>query len=113
MQFSCNTNDNDISEISLERPLWLETEIKSREQDTSEDINYCYILEGEYENETVFIFGDCNPVLNKITPVYNYQGDSIGFLEVDFLSDTITNNCLIWKPDEFSCLILFGCSKVD
>lgn len=81
---SCSNDDNgkaitlSIAGCGVDKPLeellWLKTEIESREANTNEDMKYCYIVQGTVNNSTVFIYKDCNPLVDKIVLIYDCEG---------------------------------------
>jgi len=95
---------------------WLSFEVKRRETNTNEDIKYCYITQAELNNKIVFIYRDCNPVINKITPVYDCRGRRLGILgftksrgsTTDLIDyDELKNEKVIWQPANFVCQPIF------
>ncbi|PRX57953.1 DUF4377 domain-containing protein [Flagellimonas meridianipacifica] len=85
---------------------WLRIEIERRELNINEQTKYCYISQAEYEGEPVFLYFDCNPVINKVIPVLDCLGTSIGFLgdsEID--QNELSDLKIIWQPDDFACFV--------
>ncbi|MEM8847081.1 MAG: DUF4377 domain-containing protein [Bacteroidota bacterium] len=85
---------------------WLRIEIERREANRNEQTKYCYISQAEYQDSPVFLYFDCNPAINKVIPVFDCLGKSIGFLgdgEID--QNSLTNFKIIWQPDDFACLV--------
>ena len=111
--FSCNSDD-DTNQLknscSVDNPIedlaWLGNEIDEREQNITSDSKYCYISQSLYENQTVFIYRDCNPLINKVVPVYNCEGELIGIIgsrEQDIPFDVLLEGEIIWKTNDFAC----------
>lgn len=111
LNFSCS-NTNDIPVVAacgVENPIedldWLRAEINRREENPSPEMQYCFITIEEYENQTVFVYNDCNPRIDKIIPILNCDGAILNSQESfenlgDFISRTI-----IWQPNNFTCII--------
>ena len=111
--FSCNSVD-DTNQLknscSVDNPIedldWLKNEIDEREQNIRDDSKYCYIRQALYKNQTVFIYGDCNPLINKVVPVYNCNGEFIGIIgsrNQDIPFEVLTEGQIIWKTSDFAC----------
>ena len=114
--FSCTDSDDNIKLVCgvgnpVKDLVWLKKEIENREQSTSDDIRYCYIVQAELEGRTVFLYEDCNPAINKVIPVYNCQGTLLGVIRDEIQMNSLSNFCVIWRPDDFSCLINFVCVR--
>lgn len=83
---------------------WLRFEIQQRELNPTEDMKYCYITQGEVNNKPVFLYWDCNPVINKVIPVHDCLGNVLSFLGGDTISiEDVKNQKIVWKPDGFLC----------
>jgi hypothetical protein len=113
ISFGCDTNDDGFVAILLpacgvENPLeqldWLRLEVEKRKNDTSEDARYCYISQVESDGITVFLYQDCNPLVNKIVPVYNCSGENIGIVGDDnFEIDLLQSRTVIFYPENTLC----------
>ncbi len=91
--------DNPAKELS-----WLRTEIDNREANITEDTKYCYITQGEYEGQTIFVYWDCNPLIDKNIPVFDCDGNMLGGTPGNPISlDDLENQIIIWKPAIFVC----------
>ncbi|WP_350285181.1 hypothetical protein [uncultured Croceitalea sp.] len=110
LSFSCS-NDDDLAVIAacdVDNPIqdlaWLRTEIQNREANPTEDMKYCYITAEIYENQTVFAYLDCNPLIDKAILFLNCEGEFL-----DGSSETVANlgerisQTIIWKPRGFKC----------
>ena len=85
---------------------WLQAEVQLREQNASDISQYFYILQAEYNQETVFIYGNCCPMCSTITSVLNCKGEVLFYLGQDNARDKkISNQKIIWKGKNFSCNI--------
>ncbi len=82
---------------------WLKTEIEFRQQNPTEDSQYCYISQSELNGNPVFIYADCNPFINKISPVLNCFGEFLGFIGEGVNASQLSEARLIWSPEDFSC----------
>ena len=105
---SCSDNDDEITNsCGITNPLveleWLRTEIDKRKEEVTEDSKYCYILQAIHKGKTIFLYQDCNPFINKVIPILDCEGNSLGFLGGDILSIDITNSTIIYKPSDFAC----------
>jgi len=91
--------DNAVEDLD-----WLRFEIRRRELNPTTDMKYCYIAQGEIQDEPVFIYWDCNPVVNKVVVVYDCIGSSKGYLGEDSIKlEDLKNLKIIWQPDNFAC----------
>lgn len=105
---SCSdSDDNIVSGCGVNNPAkdlqWLKTEIDRRNENPTEDMKYCYILHAEYDGEAVFVYQDCNPLINKIIPVFNCDGTIINGPNNPITFDELQNQKIIWKPNDFEC----------
>lgn len=107
--FACSDDDGLTNTCLIENPVaeldWLASEIQTLEQ--SGISQFLYVSQAEYENGTVFIFGNCCPNCNSVIPVRNCSGELIGILgngddDIDF--SLLTRDIIIWRPDDFQCV---------
>ncbi|KAA5542398.1 hypothetical protein [Adhaeribacter rhizoryzae] len=112
MAFSCEKEEGNFEPLSnicsVKNPVeelgWLKEEIQSRERTDSEIYKYFYILQAEYNQQTVFIYDNCCPMCSSVTPVYNCQGKLLFYLSnKPEESKRIKNAKIIWKPNNFAC----------
>ncbi|WP_343487706.1 hypothetical protein [Allomuricauda sp. d1] len=115
---SCSDDDDSTSETAacgvgnpVEDLGWLQAEIIDREANPTEDTKYCYIEQAELNGQTVFIYEDCNPAINKIVPVFDCEGDFIGRIGNEVQQNELSDSCVIWLPEDFACLINFSCVR--
>lgn len=110
---SCSDNDNNGFFCGADNPIegleWLSEEIERRETSTSDDVKYCYIVQHQLVIKTVFTYEDCNPAINKAIFVLDCEGQNIGTVGVDISTDDLKNSCVIWRPENFACLLDFAC----
>jgi len=89
--------------------VWLNERIQEMEQSTDELSRYFYVSSGSYEGGRVFIFANCCPHCNTVTPVYNVEGELLGFLSYSgndgIPNADISDQKLYWKPKKFLCNI--------
>ncbi|MEL7003724.1 MAG: hypothetical protein AAFN93_13460 [Bacteroidota bacterium] len=104
---SCN-DEKDIligNTCGVDRPLeeldWLKDEIS--EINDSDVKRYLYLTQANYQNQTVFIFGNCCPFCLTITSVMDCGGEFIGILGTDIDNSEITDEQVIWTPEGFEC----------
>ena len=108
LSYSCNKYDIPECDFvdATQDLLWLKTIIDEREANPTEGMKYCYIVQAELQRKTVFIFGDCNPSIDKLTFVLNCEGEPILDNDGENIianQEDITNQILIWSPDDFIC----------
>lgn len=88
----------------IENLDWLRFEIEQRELNPTEDMKYCYITQGEFNNKPVFLYEDCNPLVNKIIPVYDCLGNLLAVLGRDSITlEDVKSQKIIWQPNGFLC----------
>ncbi len=91
--------DNPAKELS-----WLRMEIDMRKANITEDTKYCYITQGEYEGQAVFVYWDCNPLIDKNIPIFDCDGNMLsGTPENPISLDDLENQIIIWRPALFVC----------
>ncbi|MFS4466460.1 hypothetical protein [Maribacter sp. 2210JD10-5] len=104
---SCNKYDLPKCEFddATQDLIWLKDIIEEREANPTDDMMYCYIVQGKLNKRPVFVLGDCNPLVNKVIFVLDCEGNAIeedgrkiGANEVD-----IKNQKIIWQPENFAC----------
>ncbi len=91
---------------SVEDPVhdlpWLAAEVE--EMQNSSLAEYWYITQAQYGAETVFIYGNCCPFCNTMTPVFNCSGEQLGTVgDGTFEMDNFKNEAVIWAPDDSHC----------
>lgn len=91
--------DNPIEELD-----WLTMEVNNIDESLRE---YFYISKAQYNDQTVFIFGNCCPFCNTVVPVRNCSGELLGVLgsgDQDIDPKLVSQQDIIWKPVNFSCI---------
>lgn len=111
---SCSDNDDKLSvtpacgvDNPAEELAWLKSEIDNRNQSTRESMKYCYIIQAEYEGETVFVYEDCNPLVDKAIFILNCQGVVVNTGDNPIGLDNLKNKTIIWKGNNFVCTVDF------
>jgi len=107
---SCSNNDDlpVIAACGVNNPVqeldWLKAEIERRKRNTTEDSQYCYIVQAMANEQTIFLYKDCNPLVNKIIPIKDCSGASAGFLgDENYPVERITMEEIIYRPADFNC----------
>ena len=112
LTFSCNDEDsNTTSACGVDNPVqdltWLKNEIEKRESDQIEetiDWQYHYIMQTTLDKQDIFIYGNCDPLLNSVDVVYNCSGENIGFIgDEEFPTDLRSKANIIWKGQGNQC----------
>jgi len=108
---SCD-NEVDIliyNSCDAERPIeqldWLREKAQEMNEYDDDIKQYFYISQASYQDQTVFIFGNCCPFCNTVIPVMNCEGENIGTLGFDIEYEDISDENTILKPENFSCQI--------
>ena len=106
--FSCTDNDDKvIPACSVNNPAqdleWLKTEIDRRNTNPNEEMKYCYIVQAQLNGEDVFIYEDCNPLVDKAFFILNCEGNTINTQDNPTAFDQIENKIIIWKRNDFAC----------
>lgn len=100
---SCEEDDskesiNNTCNVSnpAEELEWLKAEINNLEGD-----EFSYYVMANYMGETVFYYGNCNPVIDYISAVKSCNGENIGYTYD--LADEITDRTILWTPENSIC----------
>lgn len=96
---ACDVN-NPIEELT-----WLKNQISEIENNEGEISKYFFIEIADYNNQTVFIANNCCPICNTVVPIFDCEGQSLGLLGSDILSNELSNTRIIFKREDFSCQI--------
>jgi len=104
LAFSCKEKVHPSPTCNVKNPTeelaWLKAEIDRREKSHSDMEVYFYIEQGEYNDQTVFLYNNCCPMCNTIIPVYDCLGTKLFDLSPGI---EIKNIKVIWKPDGNPC----------
>jgi len=95
---SCDKNDSESNACNVSDPAEELPWLKSMLTDLSE---YDYIMVANYKGKTVFYNGNCNPVVNYVSVVYNCSGDVIA--NTNDIRDELSNDRLLWKHVNSKC----------
>lgn len=108
---SCSNDDDIIPACGVNNPLedlaWLKAEIDLRNENPTEDMKYCYIVQAKLNNQDVFIYEDCNPLVDKAFFILNCEGNTINTQDNPNAFDQLKNKIIIWKRNDFACQISF------
>lgn len=109
---SCSDNDDDIiSACDVNNPTkdlqWLKAEIDRRNENPTDDKKYCYIVQAQLNGQDVFIYEDCNPLINKAIFILNCEGVGINTEDNPMAFDQVVNKIIIWKGSNFACQTSF------
>lgn len=106
---SCN-NDDDflLNTCNVSNPIenlsWLKDEILNLQQSDSDLKKYFFVTQNTLNGETVFIFPNCCPQCSTVVPVFNCEGENLGFVGSGNINNNILDNdVIIWKPNNFAC----------
>lgn len=94
--------DNPVTELT-----WLKDQIAYIEQMNPEDSKYYYFRMASYENKTVFIPGNCNPVFDMVFIVLDCDGERIGIIgngEGYISYNQLTDQAVIWQSENSACI---------
>lgn len=109
---SCSDNDDTIPlACGVADPTedigWLKNEIEDLKSSDSGIQQYFYVWQGIYDSQTVFVFDNCCPFCNTVVPVYNCQGEQLGFLGNEILQEELKETTIVYKPLNFDCQVDF------
>jgi hypothetical protein len=67
---------------------------------------YNYIVQATYEGRTVFLVQNCCPFCATIVPVYDCEGNNLGYLtgENGINPEKLRGEKVIWKPENSECV---------
>lgn len=114
--FSCSDDDDSFSPPVIagcgvanvaEDLVWLRQAINERENTTEEERKYCYVYTAQLGEQRVFVLEDCNPFIDKATPLLDCEGTLLNTANNPINFDQLANRVLLWKPDNFACTINF------
>ena len=105
---ACAEDDNLVANSCgvtnpVEQLPWLKASIQDLEKNRNDPTyKYFYISQGVYENQVVFILGNCCPFCNTITPVRNCEGELLFYKSSENL-DKILSEQALWLPVGNDC----------
>jgi hypothetical protein len=103
--FSCERDDfNNTCNVDdpVEDLPWLRERISTILVTNPEIAKYQYISMSEYNGETVFMFGNCDPLAISVFPIFNCSNVQLGFLG-EIPADSLLNREIIWKTEDSAC----------
>lgn len=99
--FSCNDEERPAV-CGVENPVedlaWVKGQIQSMGFPNS--VAYSYLKQANYQGETVFFFGYCDPLANWALIVRDCQGNRI---EGEISLSDLNEQKVIWKPSTSLC----------
>jgi hypothetical protein len=82
---------------------WLKAEIRVLDQSRDKNTHrYFYVSQATYQNQTVFIFGNCCPNCNTITPIKNCYGELLNN-SIAEINGSITGEQILWASEDNEC----------
>lgn len=105
--FSCKKDSNEspkeICYVSnpTEELAWLKASIESLEAGNAENLKYSYYMTANLDGETVFYYGNCNPLINYTSSIQNCSGETLGSLST--LYTKLTDAKILWQPSGSVC----------
>lgn len=96
-----NNNTCNVSDPIEDLP-WLRERIGLIISGNQQLARYQYISMAEYRGETVFMFGNCDPLAISIFPIFNCKNERIGALG-EIPADSLFNREIIWKTEDSAC----------
>lgn len=96
VHISCKKDQKCNVSNPVEELAWLKESINEVKQD-----QYSYFMMAKYKKETVFYYGNCNPVINYVSYILNCNGEPLGY--TNELFNDLTDIKLIWKHELSAC----------
>jgi len=106
---SCKTDDDNlINTCNVTNPVenlnWLKEVIADIEQSSLFESGEVYISQANYNSNTIFILGNCCALCNSVLPVYDCEGNNLGYVgDSNFDTSILDNDKVIWKSENFIC----------
>ncbi|MDO5979759.1 hypothetical protein [Flavivirga spongiicola] len=107
---SCNNDDDFRNTCNVINPIedlsWLKAKIAEFEKENSDFLKFLYFSQTKYNEQTVYVLGDCCPNCNTVFLVYNCAGTNIGTLgngDGYITSDILNSGTIIWKSENSEC----------
>lgn len=92
---NCDAND------PTEELTWLKQSIEEIEHDDTEMAKYSYYMSATYQNDIVFYYGNCHPLINYVSYVLDCEGKEIGY--TSDLYNELSNHQVLWQHQESEC----------
>ncbi|CAN0602578.1 unnamed protein product [Ectocarpus sp. 12 AP-2014] len=107
---SCTIDDTNIPAITAcgtENPIedlpWLKTLVNELKEEQSEVAEFFFIEIAEYKGETIFISNNCCPICSTVIPIYDCNGDFLGFLNDEIKTNELRSTQTIFNREDFPC----------
>ncbi len=106
---SCSNDDGlpVIAACGVANPIedldWLETRVQELRDNVNEESQFFFVSQATFNNETVFIFDNCCPFCNTVSPVFNCSGELLGVLNDEVPEAELSNSQVVYRPNDFSC----------
>lgn len=101
---SCDKYENN-NRCNVSNPVedleWLKLKIAEINQGDEDLSSYAYFMTATYKGETVFYYGNCNPLINYVSMVQNCNGDTLG--NTNDLYSKMSNTTVLWKHKKSKC----------
>jgi hypothetical protein len=81
---------------------WLKTSISQLLTSNPQMLKYQYVLIADYKGESVFIFGNCDPLAISAFSVFNCSGVKLGEVG-DIPPADLKNQKTLWKASDSVC----------
>ena len=109
LAFSCTDDLDPVVGCDMDNVFdlpWLAERIEGLE-DSDIGRNYSYLHSGQYDSQTVFVFGSCCPYCSMAPPsLYDCSGNELGRLGTGGIEwGDIKDLKVIWKSSDNSCNI--------
>ena len=101
--FSCKKESDNTCNVAnpVEDLTWLKNAIEDIKAQPDAGV-YSIISMANYNGETVFLMGYCNPLANYVIPVINCSGNRIGIIG-EISQDSLIDMQVIWKSENSLC----------
>ena len=90
--------DNPVDDLD-----WLRTLVNTIKDDESNIANSFYIQMATFDNAPVFLQNNCCTICNTVVPIYNCQGESLGFLGGEIKPADLSDQRIIFERDDSTC----------
>jgi len=103
--FSCK-KDTSGNTCGVDNPLedlpWLKSRIAIISGSNPQTAKYQFVSQANYRGNTVFIFGNCDPLALSVFPVVSCANINIGNVG-EIPADSLLNQVTIWKMPDSLC----------
>lgn len=98
---SCEEDKSDKISDPINEIAWLKASIIEIENSNNDSSKYAYYMTAKYKGETVYYYGNCNPLINYVSYVMNSKQEKLG--TTFELMDKLTDKRLLWKHKDSKC----------